>query len=124
MEGLGQAQGGKSIHDDLFVRALHLAHGDAQAVIARETMGLTPVTPDLRSALVDLPWPLQPPPPRAEFEAVLKNQEERFARRRWAEDMLLSYWEYHWPSPLTPGGEPVLQDALRRWRDTGAFPNE
>jgi len=35
-----------------------------------------------------------------------------------------SYWEYHWPAPLAPGGEKVLEDALRQLRDCGGILNE
>ena len=35
-----------------------------------------------------------------------------------------SYWEYHWPAPLAPGGEQLLLNAVRQIRDSGQIPNE
>ena len=35
-----------------------------------------------------------------------------------------SYWEYHWPAPLAPGGEQLLLNAVRQIRDSGQIPND
>jgi len=35
-----------------------------------------------------------------------------------------SYWEYHYPAPIAPGGEEVLQGALRRMQQSGWIPND
>ena len=35
-----------------------------------------------------------------------------------------SYWEYHYPSRVAPGGEAVLVAALKRMQEDGVLPNE
>lgn len=53
----------------------------AGRIVADETRsalakGLTPVEPSLRSAIVEMRWPLQKLPPRSEFEAVVNGVKE------------------------------------------------
>lgn len=196
-----QGAGGDTKPRQIAVEEDHWAHGSvadieaagheiAAAVITAAASELGEVVPDLRTHFQELPWPLQPAPGREVFEAVLKNPEEREARRKWAADMLAklaggglpkfvpvslhsvqlgvglallgvegevvgelgnlmlrefeggvtfvlgytngcqiylpttpmlpqggyevdSYWEYHYPSPLAPGGEQVLLEAIR-----------
>ncbi|MCC7517556.1 MAG: hypothetical protein IT578_00050 [Verrucomicrobiae bacterium] len=56
----------------------------AREVLARMEQGLRPVEPTVRSALVEMEWPLAPPPARATFEAIAGDQEQDAMKRRWA----------------------------------------
>ncbi|HOF87834.1 MAG TPA: hypothetical protein PLZ36_06975 [Armatimonadota bacterium] len=60
----------------------------ADAVIARVAQGLTPVQPDLAACRFDMPWRLEPIPPKDWFQGVLADPDERPERKSWAEEML------------------------------------
>ncbi len=66
----------------------------SDAIIAQAKAGLTPVAPELRAAYFTTQWPFQPLPPRAYYETVRDNAEERADRREWAKDMLFRLDRY------------------------------
>ena len=77
----------------------------AGGMVAREAMqaiekGLAEVEPDLRSAMVETRWPLQAPPPRSEFEAVIAKTkpEDRKGSVR-------CMWAKKWLAVLDRGGK-------------------
>lgn len=65
----------------------------AGALVAEETIrgleaGLVEVTPELRAATVEMEWPLEPPPARAELEAWVAHPDTPALRRLWARRQL------------------------------------
>jgi len=60
----------------------------AKEVIEALESGLERVQPEIRCGLVDMDWPLQPPPDRAALEAIASNETERELKRLWAKRQL------------------------------------
>jgi hypothetical protein len=57
----------------------------AQEVIAALAAGLAPVEPEIRTALVEMEWPLEPAPERAGFRQIAEDPATGELQRLWAE---------------------------------------
>jgi neutral ceramidase len=74
----------KATWDDVVAAGSSVASG----VIGALDSGMAQIEPDLCVSSVEMRWPLQPAPTRAQMEAVLADASSDLTRRLWAQDML------------------------------------